>query len=154
MTAIRPLRASDVQAVIEIARRFHAESPTYSSLPFSAGKVREHISWPFSHPHARAWFVAERDGEIVGAMGARVVGANCSDALISMDDGWYVEPSARGMMIGKRLADRCEAWARTAGAKLWLCAISAGLDPAGKTARMFDLLGYERGGTVHYKRLE
>lgn len=153
MTTVRPIRRSDVAAVVAMAERFHAASPVYSVLPFSRRKVAEHVSWPFTHPHARAWFVVERDGDLIGALGVRVVGANCSEAMIGLDDGFWVEPSARGALVGKRLVRECEAWAKAHGAVLMGCAITAGLDPEGRTARMFDLLGFGRGGTTHFKGL-
>lgn len=56
-------------------------------------------------------FIAERDGESVGC---------CS--LMAMDDGGYevgkmaVRAGARGLSLGHRLLEACEAAARTAGA--------------------------------------
>ena len=71
-------------------------------------------------------FMAERGGEVIGCC-----------ALMAMDDGGYevakmtVSHAARGLGVGRRLLEACEAAARAAGASRLYLETSSTLKPAG-----------------------
>lgn len=77
-------------------------------------------------------FVAERSGEAIGCC-----------ALMPMDDGGFevakmtVSPAARGLGLGRRLLEACEAAARAAGAPRLYLETSSTLKPAGALYRSF-----------------
>ena len=77
-------------------------------------------------------FMAEMDGEAIGCC-----------ALMAMDDGGYevakmtVSPAARGLGLGRRLLEACEAAARAAGAPRLYLETSSTLKPAGALYRSF-----------------
>ncbi|MFN3930791.1 MAG: GNAT family N-acetyltransferase [Brevundimonas sp.] len=77
-------------------------------------------------------FMAERAGEAIGCC-----------ALMAMDDGGYevakmtVSPAARGLGLGRRLLEACEAAARSAGAPRLYLETSSTLKPAGALYRRF-----------------
>ncbi len=77
-------------------------------------------------------FMAEREGEAIGCC-----------ALMAMDDGGYevakmtVSPAARGLGLGRRLLEACEAAARAAGAPRLYLETSSTLEPAGALYRSF-----------------
>lgn len=77
-------------------------------------------------------FMAERDGEAIGC---------CS--LMPMQDGGFevakmtVSPAARGLGLGRRLLEACEAAARAAGAPRLYLETSSTLKPAGALYRSF-----------------
>ncbi|HZW17026.1 MAG TPA: GNAT family N-acetyltransferase [Brevundimonas sp.] len=77
-------------------------------------------------------FMAERDGETIGCC-----------ALMAMADGGFevakmtVSPAARGLGLGRRLLEACEAAARAAGAPRLYLETNASLKPAGALYRAF-----------------
>lgn len=77
-------------------------------------------------------FIAERDGRAIGCC-----------ALMAMADGGFevakmtVSPAARGLGLGRRLLEACEAEARAAGAPRLYLETSSTLKPAGALYRRF-----------------
>ena len=80
-------------------------------------------------------FIAERDGQAIGCC-----------ALMAMDDGGFevakmtVSPAARGLGLGRRLLETCEAAARAAGAPRLYLETSSTLKPAGALYRSFGFI--------------
>ncbi|HZV84372.1 MAG TPA: GNAT family N-acetyltransferase [Brevundimonas sp.] len=100
-------------------------------------------------------FIAEGDGEPVGCC-----------ALMTMADGGYevakmtVPPAARGLGLGRRLLEACEAAARAAGAPRLYLETSSTLTPAGALYRSFGFVDlppraspYARADVFMEKRL-
>lgn len=77
-------------------------------------------------------FIAERDGHAIGCC-----------ALMAMEDGGFevakmtVSPAARGLGLGRRLLEACEAAARAAGAPRLYLETNSSLKPAGALYRSF-----------------
>jgi DNA-binding MarR family transcriptional regulator/N-acetylglutamate synthase-like GNAT family acetyltransferase len=107
---LRPPRPGDLGHVIERQAALYAEEYgwdwTYEGLiaGICAGFV-EH----FDAAHERCW-IADRDGIAVGSV--FVVRKSATVAQLRL---LYVEPSARGLGIGRRLVEACIAFARAAG---------------------------------------
>lgn len=80
-------------------------------------------------------FIAERDGLAIGCC-----------ALMAMADGGFevakmtVSPAARGLGLGRRLLEACEAEARAAGAPRLYLETSNTLKPAGALYRGFGFI--------------
>jgi DNA-binding MarR family transcriptional regulator/GNAT superfamily N-acetyltransferase len=107
---LRPLQVGDIGWITHRQGVLYAQEygwdGTYEALV--AGILASFVK-SFDPRHEAAW-VAERDGRIVGSV--FVVRESASVAKLRL---LYVEPSARGLGIGRRLVDECIRFARAKG---------------------------------------
>ena len=114
---LRPLRIGDIGWIIRRQGILYAEEygwdVTYEGL---VAEILSTFVKQFDPAAENAW-VAERDGAIVGSV--FVVRESAAVAKLRL---LYVEPSARGLGIGRHLVDSCIAFAREKGyrtLRLW-----------------------------------
>ena len=114
---LRPLRIGDIGCIIRRQGILYAEEygwdVTYEGL---VAEILSSFVKQFDPAGENAW-VAERDGAIVGSV--FVVRESATIAKLRL---LYVEPSARGLGIGRHLVDSCIAFAREKGyrtLRLW-----------------------------------
>lgn len=114
---LRPLQTGDLGWITRRQGLLYAQEygwdETYEAL---VAEILATFVKSYDPRMERSW-VAERDGEVVGS----VFVVRLSDDVAKLRL-LYVEPSARGLGIGKRLTDECIAFARLRGYKtltLW-----------------------------------
>ena len=114
---LRPLQTGDLGWITRRQGMLYAQEygwdETYEAL---VAEILAAFVKSYDPKTERSW-VAERDGEVVGS----VFVVHQSDEVAKLRL-LYVEPSARGLGIGKRLTDECIAFARSRGYKtltLW-----------------------------------
>lgn len=87
-------------------------------------EILAHFVQNFDSKRERAW-IAERDGEIVGAIFCVRKSATVAQLRLL-----YVEPTTRGLGIGTRLVDECVDFARRAGYRKMMLWTNSVLDSA------------------------
>lgn len=114
---LRPLRVGDIGWIIHRQGVLYAEEygwdVTYEGL---VAEILGAFIKQFDAAHEKAW-VAERNGAVAGSV--FVVRESAAIARLRL---LYVEPSARGLGIGRHLVDSCIAFAREKGyrtLRLW-----------------------------------
>lgn len=107
---LRPLQVGDIGWVTRRQGLIYAQDygwdETYEAL---VAEILAEFVKKFDPKWERAW-IAEREGQVVGS----VFIVRKSDAVAKLRL-LYVEPSARGLGIGKRLVDECIGFARSKG---------------------------------------
>ena len=117
---LRGLETGDIgwithrQAII-YAQEYGWTSPLFEAL---VAEILSKFITNFDPAHERAW-IAERDGEVVGSVFITRASEGEGVAQLRL---LYVEPSARGLGLGRRLVDECIRFSRARGYKtlmLW-----------------------------------
>ncbi|TIR25344.1 MAG: MarR family transcriptional regulator [Mesorhizobium sp.] len=132
---LRPLQVGDIGWVTRRQGMLYTEEygwdGTYEAL---VAEILAEFVKKFDPKWERAW-IAEREGEVVGSV--FVVRKSSEVAKLRL---LYVEPSARGLGIGRRLVDECIAFARAKGYKtltLWTN------DILGSARRIYQTVGFK-----------
>jgi DNA-binding MarR family transcriptional regulator/N-acetylglutamate synthase-like GNAT family acetyltransferase len=113
------------------AREYGWTDPRFEAL---VAEILSKFITNFDAKHERAW-VAERDGEVVGS--AFITRASPEVAQLRL---LYVDPSARGLGLGRRLVDECIRFARAKGYKTLMLWTHDILVPA---VRIYEAAGFK-----------
>jgi GNAT superfamily N-acetyltransferase len=142
---IRPAGFRDIPEIIRLSETMHQES-RYRDLPYSGQKFSALLRRLIDSPSGMV-AVAEKDGQIVGAVAAVITEHYFADANISYELGLYVEKAHRGTLAGYRLAKEYITWARSKGVDQIDMGITTGIDED-RTGRMYERLGLKHVGIV------
>ena len=146
-TTIRPATEADVPYLIMLADVMLAES-SFSSVPFD----QEAFALTVIRLLDDRQFVmlAEKDGQVVGAMLGIATPFAFSYAMMAQDIALFVHPGARGRMISVRLVKAFEEWAKERNCLQIRPVVSSGCEAA---CRLYGLLGYRPVGVSFVKEV-
>lgn len=133
----------DTDAVIELARELHGESPEHRGMPFDPA----HVEATILAPHIKGW-VASRGAGLTGYCFAAIVKSLFGPATYCCDVSLYVRPPFRNGFVALGLIRRREAWGKQMGAMRHQAAVSTGLKGA---AGLYQALGYQSRGGCYTK---
>lgn len=155
--SVRPVTPEDVEALVEMGRAMHDESPEYREMDFSEEKIRKLVNFMCGTllvPSAsNSALVAEDEGTIVGMMGGFVIEHFFGRDRIAHDYVLYVKPEHRRGTAAVRLIREFEKWAKAQGVRAIVPAITTGLSTE-RTEGLYLKLGYEPNGVTLIKRIK
>jgi putative acetyltransferase len=146
---IRPIEARDDAAVAAIIRKvmpeFGADGPGFAIHDTEVDTMTEAYAGP-----RRAYFVVERNGEVIG--GGGIAPLDGGDADVCELRKMYFLPEARGVGAGSAMMLRCLEAARAHGFKRCYLETLTGMDAA---QALYARHGFHRidapmGGTGHF----
>ena len=146
---IRIATPADLSAIVDMGHQMHLES-RFKALPYSHDKVRNIFAQLIDGKGFA--MVAEKDGELIGVMGAVVMELWFSTVKVAQDFGLYIRPENRGGMDAVRLLKAYEAWAKAQCAMAAEMGINTGVKVE-ETGRLLGLLGYTQVATLHSKEI-
>lgn len=110
---IRAATADDLDTLVEMGQRMHAES-RFARLVFDGEKVRRTLAMLIDSPDGFLW-VCERNGWIVGGLAAMAAERWFSQSRCCCDLGLFVDANERGGMAAAVLVRRYVEWALDLG---------------------------------------
>jgi len=142
---IRRAQKSDIPEIIRLSETMHMES-RYRTLPYNGAKFADLIGKLIANSDGLV-VVAEKDGQLIGAIAGMVVENYFADARIAYEFGLYVEPAQRGTLAGYRLAKSYVDWATEKGADQIDMGITTGITEE-RTGKMYERLGLKHVGII------
>ncbi len=109
---IRPGRAADVDAMVELLRALFAVE---SDFAFDAARHRRALVYMLLDPMNRCVTVAQRAGRVIGMCTAQVVISTAEGGPAAWVEDVVVEERHRGRGIGRRMLGALEHWAGERG---------------------------------------
>ena len=133
---LRGLETGDAGWITHRQALIYAQEYGWTSPKFEAllAEILSKFITHFDPQHERAW-IAERDGEVVGSV--FVARASPEVAQLRL---LYVDPSARGLGLGRRLVDECIRFSRAKGYKTLMLWTHDILVPA---VRIYEAAGFK-----------
>lgn len=147
---IRAATQADVPALVKLALELVAESPTFATIPFNSSKTHDYLSWLVESAHGII-VVAEKRGEIIGAIAGGVDEQPFSYELYAWETGLFIRKSHRGGLLAVKLILAFEERAKELGALEFRPGVMTGINVE-RTTRLYEHLGYTLTGSQLVKR--
>lgn len=142
---IRPAVFADLDTLVALGRRMHAESPRFSLLGFDESKVYLMLLNAISDERYLLIVAADDEHGVIGGFAGFMAPHWFSQDQVASDIGLFVDPGRRGGIVAARLLKAYIAWAQARGAKQINAGISTGV-VVEQTAQMYRLLGLKQFG--------
>lgn len=133
---IREATEADVSRLVEMGQRFRNETVYQSRVPENTDQM-EALTRQLIASDAGLLLVADREGALVGMLGALLFPHHISGRLTGGELFFWVEPEHRGH--GVRLVKQAERWARARGAVAMQL-----IAPTADVEVLYQRLGYTR----------
>lgn len=144
---IREATHADVDALVELGRLMHAESPRFSRLKFSAQRLAATLDGLMAARPLGFLWVSCDDRGIRGGLAAVVARHWCSHDQVASDLALFMRPDARGGLDVPRLVWRYRTWAQEQGAVLVQLGVTTGVHTEA-TVGLYQRMGMERCGAI------
>lgn len=148
---LRAATINDLDELVQLGERMHSESPAWSRLTYSPGKVRDFLGQLIVSEGGLVQVATER-GVVVGAVVAVCDQHWSSEDLIVAELALFVVPEVRGKLHAAQLVLLLQGWATVMGAKLVRAGSTTGVEPE-LAARLYTRLGFVRTHDVQLEYL-
>jgi GNAT superfamily N-acetyltransferase len=148
---VRPCAREDIDRVVELGRRLHAES-ALAFLPYEVENVRSLVIKIIEHPETYCGLVAEHGEALVGMLGGYLTDYFFCNEKLACDLALFVEPEHRGSSAAARLIQGFRQWAEAGGAREICLGVSTNIGTAG-IDRFYRSLGFTPVGGLYKLRL-
>jgi GNAT superfamily N-acetyltransferase len=148
---IRPAREEDIDALVEMGARMHAEG-YYSFLRYDREKVRRLMRSCIDDIENQCGFVAEHGNVIVGMLGGYLTDYFFCDERLACDWILFVDREWRGSSAAARLIKAFRNWASGRAAQEICLGVSTNVDTE-RVGRFYEKMGLTRVGGVYKQRL-
>jgi len=142
---LRPAEVTDVDTMIALGRRMHAESPRFSLMNFDSDKVRALMVNAIADDRYFLMIAENDERDLIGGFVGFMAQHWFSTDQTAHDIALFVDPDRRGSIVAARLVKSFIDWARGRGAKQINLGISTGV-MVEKTAQLYRSLGLKQYG--------
>jgi GNAT superfamily N-acetyltransferase len=143
---IRPATMQDTTRLVEMARRFVAETAYAPLVSVSEPQLTATVDWVLSQG---ALFVATAGDALVGMIAVLPLFAHpVSGERVASELCWWVEPEHRNGSAAVRLLHAAETWAREQGAVVFQM-----VAPNQRVEDFYQAMGYDRVEVAYQKRV-
>ena len=147
---IRGMTEDDLPHLIKMGERFYNETPEYKLYKFEKAKLQE-LGWRCLTEPDSICLVYDKKG-IKGMLAGGVYEQFFSFDLTASELFLFVEKTARGALIGKRLITGFEFWANSMGARETRVGVSSAIK-TDRTIGFYKTLGYCETANILRKEL-
>lgn len=146
---IRQADAHDLPVLLQMAAAMHAESPAYNSIEFDKAMTECFLEFVVEGDDYIK-LVAEKDGQIIGALLGHISCFFFSPKKRACDIAFYIYPAHRGSMAAPKLISAYENEAQGRGCGHSYLGVSTAHKGAGA---FYERIGYTNCGTCYMKEL-
>ena len=144
-TIIRKAKHEDLLGILVLAKEFSMEAP--KTHKWDLNKTTSFLSSAIDNSNMEI-FVAEKDGQLGGAIVCCVTEMYMSNTVVASDLAWFVNKDIRGTRSAIKLLKAFEDWGKAQGANYLAMADIEGLE---NLSNLYTRLGYSVCETTYMK---
>ena len=152
MTIFTKLTREDAFELLELASKFHQESPFANKYKFNPESLWELLDCTLKYPSTNLCVYVKREGKIIGFLLGHMTEQFCSFVKIAKEQAMYIVPEYRGGTTFMKMFKVFEQWAKDNKAQEIFIGHSSGIKTETATS-LFPRLGYSLTGYTYNKEL-
>ena len=154
MSKVRRIQnMEDVERMIALGRKMHAESPVFCRMEYEEERLRAYGRMALENPQDWGVFYVDDNGETIAMVSVFVTPKYFSSKNREANDMFlYARPDRRGGLAAARCMRAVEAWAKENDVSAINMAVSAGIDDD-RAVRFYEGMGYRQSAVTMTKEV-